>query len=97
MEEKEVKKEQAEKKFTYEQLSQIAASLSSQVQQLSAKLNEANMFNMFKRLDYCFKVLETAPKVPATFFSEDFVERCAKEIEEAMNPLVPEEEVTTEE
>lgn len=83
MEEKEIKKEETgaeSKKFTYEQLTQIASSLSAQVQQLSIKLQESNLFNMFKRLDYCFKVLET----PTTLFTPDFVEKCAKEIEEIM-------------
>lgn len=79
------------KKFTYEQLEQIAGNLSNQVQQLSARLQEANMFNIFKRLDYCFKVLEVAP-----MFRADFVERCAKEIEETMTPTEPTSEPTKE-
>lgn len=74
------------KRFTYEQLEKIATELSSQVQQLSARLNEANMFNTFKRLDYCFKVMELSPEVSASFFSPEFVERCAEEIEELMTP-----------
>lgn len=84
----EEKKEVAEqsKRFTYEQLESIAGNLSNQVQQLSARLQEANMFNMFKRLDYCFKVVELAPTVNATVFSPDFVERCAREIEDLMTP-----------
>lgn len=84
MEEKEIKKEETStlsKKFTYEQLEQIATSLSAQVQQLSLKLQEANLFNVFKRLDYCFKVLD----IPTTLFTPGFVEKCAKEIEEIMN------------
>lgn len=76
------------RKFTYEELENIAANLSSQVQQLGARLQEANMFNMFKRLDYCFKVLETS----STLFSPEFIERCAKEIEELMTPPAPETE-----
>lgn len=87
----EEKKEMAQpKKFTYEELENIAANLSSQVQQLSARLQEANMFNMFKRLDYCFKVLEVAPSTP--LFNPDFIERCAKEIEDLMTPPAPETE-----
>lgn len=82
-------------KFTYEQLEQIAGNLSTQVQQLSAKLQEANMFNMFKRLDYCFKVLEISPSLSANVLSSDFVERCAKEIEELMT--IPSVEGNTEE
>lgn len=68
------------KKFTYEELQRISGNLSSQVEQLSAQLQQANLFNMFKRLDYCFKVLEC----PTTLFTPEFVERCAKEIETLM-------------
>lgn len=83
MEEKQEMAEQP-KKFTYEQLEQIAGNLSNQVQQLSVRLQEANMFNIFKRLDYCFKVLEVSPNT--TLLNPDFVDRCAKEIEELMTP-----------
>lgn len=79
------------KKFTYEQLEQIAGNLSNQVQQLSARLQEANMFNMFKRLDYCFKVIELAPTMPDDLLSAEFVKRCAKEVEELMTPPAPAE------
>ena len=84
-------------RFTYEQLEQIAGNLSNQVQQLSTRLQEANVFNMFKRLDYCFKVVEVAPTLSATMFSPGFVERCAKEIEELMTPPAPVEEETKKE
>lgn len=95
----EEKKDVAEqpKRFTYEQLEQIAGNLSTQVQQLSARLQEANMFNMFKRLDYCFKVVEVAPTLSATMFSPGFVEKCAKEIEELMTPPESVEEETKKE
>lgn len=76
----EEKKDVAEqpKRFTYEQLEQIAGNLSTQVQQLSARLQEANMFNMFKRLDYCFKVVEVAPTLSATMFSPGFDRKMCK-------------------
>lgn len=93
MEEKNEKKAEQPKRFTYEQLEQIAGNLSTQVQQLSTKLQEANMFNVFKRLDYCFKVLEVAPTLSVAMFNPDFVERCAKEIEELMTPPESVEEV----
>lgn len=91
MEEKIVTEETQEqvRKFTYEQLEQIATNLSSQVQQLSVKLQESNMFNMFKRLDYCFKVLEVAQNQKIDLLKEEFVKRCADEIQELMT--VPEE------
>ena len=97
MEEKKETVAEQPKRFTYEQLEQIAGNLSTQVQQLSARLQEANMFNMFKRLDYCFKVLEVAPTLSAAIFSPDFVKRCAKEIEDLMTPPAPVEEETKEE
>lgn len=80
------------KRFTYEQLEQIAGNLSNQVQQLNVQLQQANMFNTFKRLDYCFKVLEVYPTVATAMFSLDFVKKCAKEIEEIMTPPVNEPE-----
>lgn len=84
------------KKFTYEQLESIAGNLSNQVQQLSARLQEANMFNMFKRLDYLFKVLEVADNISATAFKPNFVENCAQEIEELMTPATSETKPTEE-
>lgn len=76
--------EEQPKRFTYEQLEQIAGNLSNQLQQMNVRLQEANMFNTFKRLDYCFKVLELMPC--NNFLSQEFVSRCAKEIEEMMTP-----------
>lgn len=74
----------AEKKFTYEQLEAIANQLSEQNQQLFAKLKEASMANLFKRLDYLFKVLEFKEN-----FAQEFVETCAKEINSLIE--IPEE------
>lgn len=81
MEEKDVKVEGEDmpKKFTYEELENIAGNLSSQVQQLTARLQEANMFNVFKRLDYCFKVIENA-----SAFNPDFINVIVTEVEAAM-------------
>lgn len=83
MEEKKEMQAEQPKKFTYEQLEQIAGNLSNQLQQMNVRLQEANMFNTFKRLDYCFKVLEVAPTTN-DMFSRDFIQRCANEIEEIM-------------
>ena len=95
MEEKEVQNAQEQpRRFTYEQLEQIAGNLSGQVQHLNARLQEANMFNMFKRLDYLFKVIELAPTMPAGLLSPQFVEACAHEIEELMTPPAPVEPAT---
>lgn len=74
-------------KLSYEQLENIAHQLSEQAKQLYAKLQEANMTNVFKRLDYLFKVVENAHA-----FSEEFVAKCVAEIEDLMT--VPESEGT---
>lgn len=76
-------------KMSYEQLENIAHQLSDQAKQLYARLQEANMANMFKRLDYLFKVVENAHA-----FSEEFVSKCIAEIEDLMT--VPETEEETE-
>ena len=57
MEEKEVKAPNSEK-LSYEQLENVAHQLSEQNRQLYAKLQEMQVSNMFKRLDYLFKVVE---------------------------------------
>lgn len=82
MEEKKMPEEVKEvkdtpKKMTYEQLENVAHQLSAQANQLYTKLQEANMTNMFKRLDYLFKVVENAHA-----FGEEFVNKCVSEIED---------------
>lgn len=67
-------------KMTYEQLENVAHQLSEQSRQLYASLQEANLENMFKRLDYLFKVLENAHH-----FNEEFVFKCSKEIEQMIS------------
>lgn len=83
MEEKKAKtvemKPQNEKKYSYEELNNIAGQLSQQNQQLYQQLQRANMTNMFKRLDYLFKVIENG-----VMFSAEFLDKCLKEIEETM-------------
>lgn len=83
MEEKKTKtvemKPQNEKKYSYEELNNIAGQLSQQNQQLYQQLQRANMTNMFKRLDYLFKVIENG-----AMFSAEFLDKCLKEIEETM-------------
>ena len=71
-------------KMSYEQLENIAHQLSEQAKQLYMKLQAANMSNMFKRLDYLFKVVENGH-----MFNQGFLEKCIAEIEEIMT--VPEE------
>lgn len=72
-------------KMSYEQLENVAHQLSEQNRQLFAKLQELNMTNIFKRLDYLFKVVENGH-----MFEQDFLEKCIAEIESLMT--VPEQE-----
>lgn len=84
MEEK--KKENKEtQKMSYEQLEQVAHQLSEQTRQLYSKLQKSNMENVFKRLDYLFKVVENK-----NVFSKEFLDNCIKEIEEIIT--IPESE-----
>lgn len=73
-------------KMSYEELEQVASQLSQQTQQLYARLQQAEMSNVFKRLDYLFKVVELREAT----FSSAFVEACIKEIEATIT--IPEEE-----
>lgn len=76
---------QRPEKMSYEQLESVAHQLSEQNRQLFAKLQELNIANMFKRLDYLFKVIENGH-----MFKQDFLEKCIAEIESLMT--VPEQE-----
>lgn len=89
MEENKVKNERPEK-MSYEQLENVAHQLSEQNRQLYMKLQSANMTNLFKRLDYLFKVIENSDK-----FNKEFVNKCLTEIESSMT--IPEEESKEEE
>ena len=72
-------------KMSYEQLENVAHQLSEQSRQLYIKLQQANMNNMFKRLDYLFKVIANADQ-----FSKVFIAKCVKEVEEIMT--IPEQD-----
>ena len=76
---------QRPEKMSYEQLESVAHQLSEQNRQLFAKLQELNIANMFKRLDYLFKVIENGH-----MFKQDFLEKCIAEIESLIT--VPEQE-----
>ena len=76
-------------KMSYEQLENVAHQLSEQAKQLYAQLQAANMTNMFKRLDYLFKVVENGH-----VFNQEFLNKCVAEIEEHIT--IPEEVEETE-
>ena len=73
-------------KMSYEQLEQVAHQLSEQARQLYTQLQKSNLNNMFKRLDYLFKVVENG-----NIFNKDFLDKCINEIENIIT--VPEEVV----
>lgn len=74
-----------EKKLSYEQLEEVANNLHKQCNALYEQLQNASMVNLFKRLDYLFKVVENKDA-----FSDEFVTKCVTEIETIMNPPVEE-------
>ena len=71
---------QSQQKLSYEQLNNICSELYQQNQNLLKQLQQANMANMFKRLDYLFLVL----RYESVFKDPDFVNNCIDEIKEAM-------------
>ena len=84
------KNTEEKKKLSYEELENVCHQLSDQSQTLYRKLQEANLSNMFKRLDYLFAVLENAKQFPP-----EFTQKCADEIMASMT--IPEEPEETEE
>lgn len=73
-------------RLTYEQLNDACNQLFQQNQQMRKAIEELNMANMFKRLDYLFKVVENA----GTFKDSDFLNSCMDEIKETLT-LQPED------
>ena len=57
-----------EKKLSYEELENVANNL-------YVRLQQADMANMFKRLDYLFKVVENVDNFP-----QEFTKHCIEEI-----------------
>lgn len=81
--------EQEVKKLSYEELEQAAQQLSVQLDNLQKKnnqlvelLNQADLTNTLKRLEWLWLIITTKD----TPLSNSFVERCAKEFVEIMSP-----------
>lgn len=85
--EKEVK---VAEKPTYEQLENEVRGLRSMNSQLMMQLQQMNMQNLFKRIDYLFKVVENREG-----FNSDFVIKCAEELEGHLTLPEPAEEPDT--
>lgn len=73
------------KKLSYDELENIAQQLSNQNRELYMKVQELNAENMFKRLDYLFKVVENEIAFPPAF-----INNCVEEIQDMMT--LPKEE-----
>lgn len=71
-----------EKKYTESELNAACGQL---YQKLMKEIQMRDMSNMFKRLDYLFKVIENR-----ICFNGDFVGDCVEEIENALTPVEPE-------
>lgn len=82
---KEPKETKETKRMSYDDLANVANQLNNQVRELYTKLQESNMVNMFKRLDYLFKVLGYS-----SYFPEEFVAKCSEEIVDCMT--IPKED-----
>ena len=67
------------KKLSYEELETIAIELRKNCNQLYMELQNANMTNAFKRLEFLFKVVKYGNKFPV-----EFEESCVKEIVDMM-------------
>lgn len=86
-------------KLTYEQLEEAARQISQQAeaifkenQQLKNALQQASVANLYRELDFRFKVLENAD-----MFSTKFLDMCIRNIEETMTPKPEEKEENGEE
>ena len=78
---------ETKKKLSYEELENVCHQLSDQAQTLYRKLQEANLSNMFKRLDYLFAVMDNK-EIFETKYPE-FFDKCVEEIVNSMT--IPED------
>lgn len=86
------KREEKKQKLSYDELNDACAQLYQQNQHLTMQLQQANMVNMFKRLDYLFKVIEFSDVIK----DAEFINACIAEVREAMTVDTGEKEVSGE-
>ena len=79
-EKKDAEQNSGEHKLTYEQLNDACIQLQMQNRKLIQQVQQMNMTNMFKRLDYLFEVL----KAESVIKDADFINSCVQEIKEAL-------------
>ena len=75
----EMKPQTTKEKMSYEELNNAAIQLSEQNRKMYMQLQEVNMVNMFKRLEFLFKVIKNKDS-----FSSEFVIKCVEEVEDIM-------------
>jgi hypothetical protein len=75
----EMRPQTTKEKMSYEELNNAAIQLSEQNRKMYMQLQEVNMVNMFKRLEFLFKVIENQGS-----FSSEFVIKCVEEVEDIM-------------
>ena len=82
-------------KMSYEQLENVAHQMSEQSrnlyaqnQQLAKALEEANMVNFFKKLDYLWAIIHS----DSVYLTEEFRIECGREFMEALTTSKTEEE-----
>lgn len=80
-------KEEANEKMSYEQLENIAHQMSDQSrnlyaqnQKLAKALEEANMNNFFKKLDYLWAIIHS----DSEYLTDEFKKQCGEEFMEAL-------------
>lgn len=84
-----------ENKPTYEELQALVEKQAKEIEaykglnnQLYQQVMRNNMTNLYKRLDYLFKVVDSN----CTYFDIDFIEKCVEEITQIMTPEEPKAE-----
>jgi hypothetical protein len=87
--------EETKKKLSYEELENVAHQMSEQSrnlyaknQQLAKALEENNMNNYFKRLDYLWAIIHSG----SGYITEEFKVKCGKEFMEMLTTEEPKEE-----
>lgn len=91
MEENKKTQAQSATELTPEQIKGIAQQLAKENAALKKQIEEMGYFNLFKRLDYLFKVLEFGCN-----FDMSFVDKCRDEIVTLMTPAEEETTAATE-
>ena len=97
MEEQKIKTANAEeKKYTYEELTNICNKLLQEREYLQQQLQQASVsLRTIDRLDYLIRIVEADKTTCNWHFSASFMENCIQEIETIMTP--PAEEQNKEE